>query len=195
MNKLKIIKNWYLLFKEGNKIKDKLIIISYLFYLPISKFLFHKKPDGFLGEVRIKNKYGILCSGKNVTSTQIACSNYETPLISNLDYLKEGAFVDIGANIGKYAIYAGSKGNKIIAIEPEPRNFNLLKRNIKLNGLENNSILFNGACLDKNGTARLWVDNASLIKEILRKLNYEFNNEKDDKDNYLAVPLEEKIIK
>ena len=53
---------------------------------------------------------------------------------------KGDVVVDIGAHIGKYtieaAIIVGEQG-KIIAVEPLPSNFNILKKNIKINKLRN----------------------------------------------------------
>ena len=47
--------------------------------------------------------------------------------------------LDLGANIGYYAIMeakiVGSSG-KIYAIEPDPRNIEILKKNIKLNNID-----------------------------------------------------------
>jgi FkbM family methyltransferase len=48
--------------------------------------------------------------------------------------------VDIGANIGAYTILAAEKvgkDGKVIAIEPEPKNYNQLLANIKLNNFKN----------------------------------------------------------
>lgn len=48
-------------------------------------------------------------------------------------------FVDAGANIGSYSVYVGRqflKDIKIIAIEANPYNFDLLIKNIKINKLE-----------------------------------------------------------
>lgn len=49
-----------------------------------------------------------------------------------------GIFIDVGANIGVQSIYALASGAfaRAIAIEPEPHNFALLERNLRLNGLE-----------------------------------------------------------
>ena len=49
----------------------------------------------------------------------------------------EGTIVDIGANIGVISIGALHMGElkKAIAIEPEPQNFSLLRRNVNQNGL------------------------------------------------------------
>lgn len=52
---------------------------------------------------------------------------------------QEDIVIDIGANIGAFSVYSGSiaKKGKIYCFEPEKENFNLLKENIKLNGLSN----------------------------------------------------------
>jgi FkbM family methyltransferase len=50
----------------------------------------------------------------------------------------DSVIVDIGANIGVFAIYAAStaKNSTIYAYEPEKSNYELLRRNIKANNLE-----------------------------------------------------------
>lgn len=48
--------------------------------------------------------------------------------------LKQGAaLVDIGANVGLFSCYAHSKGYAVIAVEPQPRNVQLLLRNLSIN--------------------------------------------------------------
>lgn len=56
---------------------------------------------------------------------------------------------DIGANVGMYTIYAGSRGVKVYSFEPEAENFAILSRNLMLNGLEPNA--FPMAVSDKSG--------------------------------------------
>ena len=54
-----------------------------------------------------------------------------------LDMLNSGElFVDVGANIGSYSILAATKGARVIAIEPVPSTFKVLKQNILLNELD-----------------------------------------------------------
>jgi FkbM family methyltransferase len=62
-------------------------------------------------------------------------------------------FVDVGANIGGYAIRA-AKYCKVYAIEPLPRNYKILKINEKLNNAKVNS--FNIAAGNKNGKVKLY---------------------------------------
>jgi FkbM family methyltransferase len=48
--------------------------------------------------------------------------------------LKSGdLFVDVGANIGSYAIWAADLGAQVIALEPAEDTFELLQRNVDLN--------------------------------------------------------------
>jgi len=75
--------------------------------------------------------------------------------------LKEGdTFVDVGANIGYYTLLAakrvGPKG-RVIAFEPEPTNFAILKRNVEANGLTN-VILEQKALSNQAGTLRLYIE-------------------------------------
>ena len=78
--------------------------------------------------------------------------------------LSSGVFIDIGANIGKYSVKLGrelgSRG-KVIAIEPEKRNFNILMRNIELNSLKN-VLAFKVACSNKNKEVNLYLRNYNL---------------------------------
>jgi len=65
------------------------------------------------------------------------------------NYPNGGIFIDIGAHIGKYSIFLSEYFNKIIAIEPDRNNFNLLSKNAKINKLENKILPLNVAILDK----------------------------------------------
>lgn len=59
--------------------------------------------------------------------------------------LENGVVLDIGANIGNHSIYflkeCGAK--KVIAFEPVKETFNILKRNIEINDLEDKVVLYN----------------------------------------------------
>jgi|688.fasta_scaffold129511_2 FkbM family methyltransferase len=54
------------------------------------------------------------------------------------NFKKNSFFLDIGANIGIYSLYAGVKNHRVISIEPESANFFSLNLNIADNELENN---------------------------------------------------------
>jgi FkbM family methyltransferase len=81
------------------------------------------------------------------------------------DYFKEicnenSIYIDIGANIGYYALLESSLSPKgrVYAIEPVPQNFDLLKKNIELNNRRNVQ-LFKCAIGDVNGNSPMYVNN------------------------------------
>lgn len=65
--------------------------------------------------------------------------------------------IDVGAHIGVYSIYASKYAKKIIAIEPEPNNFNHLIKNISA---KNNIYPFNIALGDLDGKMKLYLHSA-----------------------------------
>jgi FkbM family methyltransferase len=56
--------------------------------------------------------------------------------------------VDVGANIGYYTLQMAKKAKKVYAIEPDKKCFEILKKNVKENNL-NNVVLINKAASDK----------------------------------------------
>jgi FkbM family methyltransferase len=68
-------------------------------------------------------------------------TNHETEILEQHFIPHEGDIVvDVGAHIGQYTILASRRvglTGQVISIEPEPRNFEILKRNISLNQLCN----------------------------------------------------------
>ena len=67
--------------------------------------------------------------------------------------------IDVGANIGVYTILAAEKvgkNGKVIAIEPEPENYQQLLKNIRLNNFQN-VIPVNIALSDHNGLEKLYI--------------------------------------
>jgi FkbM family methyltransferase len=63
-----------------------------------------------------------------------------------------GLFVDVGANVGTYTIWAAELGAEVIALEPAADTFALLCENIALNGYEVSAV--RAAAGDHCGTAR-----------------------------------------
>jgi FkbM family methyltransferase len=64
-----------------------------------------------------------------------------------------GLFVDVGANVGTYTIWAAEHGAEVIALEPAEDTFALLRENIALNGYRVTAL--RAAAGDHCGTARL----------------------------------------
>lgn len=88
---------------------------------------------------------------------------YETELFH--EFVKPGmVVVDIGANIGYYTLIAArlaGKDGKVYAFEPEPGNYDLLVKNINVNGY-NNVKPVNKALSDKKGQLKLFLDKTNL---------------------------------
>ncbi|MFZ3137365.1 MAG: FkbM family methyltransferase [Thermodesulfovibrionales bacterium] len=63
--------------------------------------------------------------------------------------------IDIGAHHGAYAVILGKiiqkKGGRVIAVEPNPQSFDVLKENVLLNKLENTVVCEQFAIADKTG--------------------------------------------
>ena len=63
-----------------------------------------------------------------------------------------GLFIDVGANVGTYTIWAAELGAEVIALEPAADTFGLLEENIALNGYQVTAV--RAAAGDHCGTAR-----------------------------------------
>ncbi|MFB6200002.1 MAG: FkbM family methyltransferase [Candidatus Nanohaloarchaea archaeon] len=57
---------------------------------------------------------------------------------------KSDTVVDAGAYPGGFTIFAAKKGKSVVALEPDKKNSNILRENLKLNGLENVEIIEKG---------------------------------------------------
>ena len=83
---------------------------------------------------------------------------YETKLLKNT--IQSGmTVVDIGANIGYYAVIAGLRAGptgRIVAYEPDPTNMSFLRKNLERNGLTN-AVAVQKALSDRQGTALFYL--------------------------------------
>lgn len=113
-------------------------------------------------------------------SKAIFCENYReidhTNLYSNKLYNKKN-ILDLGANIGYYMLQAASDSNnnsKILCVEPDPRNLELLNINIKNNNLEKKVLVIPGAIDGEDGKVLISIDGASNLNRIVK--NHMKNN-------------------
>jgi FkbM family methyltransferase len=84
---------------------------------------------------------------------------HEDEILDQFDPKPGDTVVDVGAHIGLYTLIAAKKvgpSGKVIAIEPDPDNCNLLKRNIELNRLTNVTIL-ERAAFSSNSKLKLYL--------------------------------------
>src|SRR3954447_26255174 len=75
-------------------------------------------------------------------------------------YLRPGdLFLDIGANIGVYSVYAAECGAEVIAVEPVPHNAERVRENLGLNGYPGQVV--QKALSDHQGRVRITTDEDS----------------------------------
>jgi len=84
--------------------------------------------------------------------------------------------IDVGAHIGIHTIHLAKRAKLVIAVEPEPRNYMLLKKNLKLNKLRN-VLALPIALSDKDGYEYLSVASSS-GDHTLEPINSEVSNVK-----------------
>lgn len=163
---------------EGKTLKDKFLISEYLFFkVPIHfvmrKLGFKKVNNNLIGEVVLKNGYGIFFCGRNIFSVATCSSGYEEAITGEIRKFDGGVFIDIGANVGRYSIILGNLLKdkiRIIAIEPLEGNIRIIKKSIDLNNLDN-IILLQTALGSKSKVMDFYIDptgagggSSSLIK-------------------------------
>lgn len=114
-------------------------------------------------------------------STDLALDGIREPESTRIiqQTLKTGdVVVDIGANIGYYALMEArlvGKEGVVYGIEPSPKNINLLKKNIKLNNFKNLKTYQIGIG-DKKGTAKMYVSPHSNLNSLVRQKNRKIIN-------------------
>jgi len=98
--------------------------------------------------------------------------------------------LDIGANIGYYTIMlaklVGCSG-KVYAIEPEPKNFSLLNKNVELNDVGQIVETFNIAAAEKNGSGRLFISKRSNLHSFSAQLEQEEGGHGNSSGNFIVV--------
>lgn len=150
--------------------KMYLIIKKFLNKSPLSKNLLlrkiNKRIESLIKGKRIKikiiegSKMYLDPSDENGVSASLllegSYEKEETQLIKGL-LKRDMVFVDIGANIGYYSLLASKSCKVIYSFEPDPRNFLMLMKNIRLNNYTN-IYLFNKAVLDNNNPISFYMD-------------------------------------
>lgn len=93
--------------------------------------------------LKVESKYGDLLYAivNDHTSWRVkTLYTKEKDTIAWIDSMSPGeTFVDVGANIGIYTIYAAKRGLKVFAFEPEGQNYALLTRSIIVNEMDVNA--------------------------------------------------------
>lgn len=125
----------------------------------------------------IKSDYAVVLGHKmflGKDSLRLSTRGVYEPFITKMlqDEIKEGDTVlDLGANIGYHTLLfarqVGERG-KVYAFEPDPINFQLLKKNVEVNGYKN-VIMEQKAVSNKSGFMKLYQDKDSTTSHSLRR--------------------------
>ena len=88
--------------------------------------------------------------------------------------------MDIGSNIGSYALLAASlvgQTGKVYAIEPAPRNFDILERTVELNSLSPLVKTFKVGISNKTGTATFYLHERANLHSLNPTKYHQYTNQ------------------
>lgn len=126
------------------------------------KFLKMDKEGSLLLKFKMpKYNYEFYCRNNN-DDFKIMTFHEDDIMENNFNPKEEDIVIDVGAHIGPYTLIASKRvglNGKVIAIEADPDNFNILNRNIRLNKLTN-VIPLNYAVYSKEGKIKLYLPNS-----------------------------------
>lgn len=96
---------------------------------------------------------------------------YEGPEISAvLDWLRlnrpQQVMIDIGANIGTTSVPFALAGYTVVAVEPVPATFDMLKSNVRMNALESRVNCVQSAISEQSGVLEMWTGDGSGQAEV-----------------------------
>lgn len=100
---------------------------------------------------------------------------------------KGARVVDVGANIGYYVLIEARKAQKIYAFEPEPRNAELLRKNLSLNSYQDRVEVYQCAVSDRMGSALLYISDLPNQHRLLNK----FDTQRDKDIEVETITLDE----
>jgi FkbM family methyltransferase len=125
----------------------------YQFTLPKGEI--HLSVDDFDKDLKIGDLDVRETSGINIWHRPVFYNKNQRKLFC--DAIRPGCVVlDVGANVGVYTLLAAKRGARVFAIEADPRNLEMLRRNIRLNGLDDRVTVFPIAVGSEESTATLF---------------------------------------
>jgi FkbM family methyltransferase len=101
----------------------------------------------------VSSRYGLFCThARDINPLFQEVYEVEHILPSLMD--KDTVFVDVGAYMGLYTVYACRRARRVLAVEPNPMALAYLKANVALNNCHN-TIVVPKAASDKRGVVKL----------------------------------------
>jgi FkbM family methyltransferase len=108
-----------------------------------------------------------------VVVREIWCENvYE---VFDGDLSDTGIVVDLGANIGAFTLYAAALGaKKVIAVEPEPHNVEMLVKNVGANrhNVPNCEFIFDDSAVGRHENGMVYIDNNHGDSKVVENASY-----------------------
>src|SRR5919202_3885108 len=147
--------------------------------------IFKKRDDGAVLKFKMP-KYNIEFYCKNNKDDFTTMTMREDEIIHHFNTKQGDIVVDVGAHIGKYTLIASKRvgaNGKVIAIEAHPGNYEMLNRNIKLNGLTNVTTL-NYAAYSKESKIKLYVPDEKFNHTIYNTL---ISSKTKDEEKFVEV--------
>ncbi len=93
--------------------------------------------------------------------TRLRANSFEIKEPETIAWIKEfeigDKFMDIGANVGMYSLYAANKGIEVIAVEPDALNYALLNLNIRINNFGEKIIPYSIAMHDTEKYSKFYI--------------------------------------
>lgn len=111
--------------------------------------------------------YRVLCDKAKVESI------YKEKVYNYFKIDKEDIVFDVGAHIGVYSLKLSKKAKLIVAFEPHPENFKLLRKNVMINKLKN-IVLYDYALSYFNGKAKLYLSHLPGSHSMVLRRSHEY---------------------
>ena len=204
MNKMLITKTLFYLFQKGKNLLGGRGLTKYSFVRKVKNYSY----------LNLQTDYAEVFGNKLFLSKKglgLSVSHYGTYEELEAKIMEEkietgNIVVDIGANIGLHTLnmarIVGNTG-QVFAFEPDPSNFEILKKNVKINNYKN-IILEQKAVGDKHGRTTLYQSDhpgkhrifpqteqaKSQVQVELTNLDNYFDSDMIDKINFIKIDVE-----
>lgn len=132
LNRLEV---YSLYFYEYFRYGEWLCLLNSIYFMATRKSLF----KGGL----VKTSMGKFETRPHTLDFQYINYAYELGIKKFINKEKFDVFIDAGACIGEYSVWLASKGKKCFTFEPVTSSYDVIIRNVKLNGLDKNINVFN----------------------------------------------------
>lgn len=193
--------------RHGKKLIDKLKIIVYVLlniYILFQKSLLNfrsilpplNKLMPLETEIHITHN-GLMITLPDIASIRMFQNDYEQWIWNYLKLNEGDVFLDVGAHVGRYTLALAKlvkNRGKVIAIEPHPKNYELLVKNIRKNRFTN-IIALNIAAWNKRDEIELFIGNKSGVHSLKHDLQvWHGFSTKRSSVTVLAKPLDEILM-